>query len=129
LQNTATNLGASLGTGLAGSVLIAILTSSFLVGLEANPAVSDEIANRASVELAGGVPFFSDVDLETALEGAGLTDDAVAAAVDANRTARITGLDAALALLAVIAVIALFAAQRIPTMQPGTVTPAQGSAG
>ena len=30
LQNTATNLGASLGTALAGSILIAALTASFL---------------------------------------------------------------------------------------------------
>ena len=39
LQNTATNLGASLGTALAGSLLIAILTTSFLTGIEQNDAV------------------------------------------------------------------------------------------
>jgi hypothetical protein len=32
LQNTGTNLGASIGTALAGSILIAFLTSSFLTG-------------------------------------------------------------------------------------------------
>ena len=36
LQNTATQLGASLGTALAGSVLIAILAASFLAGIEQN---------------------------------------------------------------------------------------------
>ena len=37
LQNTATNLGASLGTALAGSILIAALTTSFLRGIAAEP--------------------------------------------------------------------------------------------
>ena len=39
LQNTATNLGASIGTALAGSLLIAALTASFLSGIEQNPDV------------------------------------------------------------------------------------------
>ena len=39
LQNTATQFGASLGTALAGSVLIAALTASFLTGIAENPDV------------------------------------------------------------------------------------------
>ena len=39
LQNTVTNLGASIGTALAGSILIAGLTTSFLQGIEDNPDV------------------------------------------------------------------------------------------
>ena len=39
LQNTASQLGASIGTALAGSILIAALTTSFLAGIEANPNV------------------------------------------------------------------------------------------
>ena len=71
LQNTATNLGASLGTALAGSLLIAVLTASFLSGVQQNPAVPAEVAAQANVELAGGIPFISDADLEAALEGGG----------------------------------------------------------
>ena len=44
IQNTFTNLGASIGTALAGAVLISALTSSFLSGIaenEAVPAVGD----------------------------------------------------------------------------------------
>ena len=37
LQNTVTNLGASMGTALAGSILIATLTASFLQGVSNNP--------------------------------------------------------------------------------------------
>ena len=49
LQNTATNLGASIGTALAGSILIAALTSSFLAGIRQNPAVPDSVKSQANV--------------------------------------------------------------------------------
>ena len=65
LQNTATNLGASLGTALAGSILIAMLTSSFLAGIAHNEAVPAEVSSTASVELAAGIPFISDAALES----------------------------------------------------------------
>ena len=42
LQNTATNLGASLGTALVGSVLITALSASFFAGIESNPDVPAE---------------------------------------------------------------------------------------
>ncbi len=40
----ATNLGASLGTALAGSILIGGLTASFIHGIEDNPAVPDSVS-------------------------------------------------------------------------------------
>jgi MFS family permease len=52
LQNTVTNLGASIGTALAGAVLISALTTSFLAGIENSTAVSDELAAQAQVELS-----------------------------------------------------------------------------
>jgi hypothetical protein len=67
---TATNRGASIGTALAGSILIAGLTSSFLTGVEQNPALPDTVKAHADVELAGGVPFISDADLQAALDQA-----------------------------------------------------------
>ena len=75
VQNTMTNLGASLGTAVAGSILIATLTSTLLAGLGDNPAISAEVTANAQVELAGGVPFVSDAQLETALDDAGLPPD------------------------------------------------------
>ena len=39
VQNTMTNLGASLGTALAGSMLIATLTSAFLTNIQQSPAI------------------------------------------------------------------------------------------
>jgi EmrB/QacA subfamily drug resistance transporter len=120
LQNTGTNLGASLGTALAGSVLIAALTTSFLGGIQQNPAVPESVKSQASVELAGGVPFISDSDLQAALNKAGMTEQESKAILDVNQEARLDGLRAALVILAVIALLALFSARRIPTEQPGS---------
>ena len=73
VQNTMTNLGASLGTALAGSLLIAALAVSFLANIEPEPAIPARVKEQAQVELAGGVPFVSDADLETALDEAGVS--------------------------------------------------------
>jgi MFS family permease len=121
VQNTMTNLGASLGTALAGSLLIATLTSSFLTNVQQSQAIPASAKEQAQVELAGGIPFISDADLETALDEAGATSETADAAVDAYADARLDGLRSALAILAVLAVLALFLAQSIPTRPPGSV--------
>src|SRR6476646_3467883 len=119
LQNTATNIGASLGTALAGSILIASLTSSFLTNIEQSPAIPSQVKSQANVQLAGGVPFISDADLKEALTKANASSKSTEAAVAAYSDARIAGLKSALAILAVLSIVALFLAQRIPTRQPG----------
>ena len=118
LQNTVTNLGASIGTALAGAVLIATLTTSFMMGIQNNPAVPAEVKSKAQVELAGGVPFVSDADLKTALDKAGLSTQTVNAIVDENATARISGLRSSLSVMAIIALLAVFFSLRIPAEQP-----------
>jgi MFS family permease len=119
IQNTATNLGASLGTALAGSLLIATLTSAFLTNVLQDPAIPASAKEQAQVELAGGVPFVSDADLEAALEEADVPPATTDAALDAYGEARLAGLRSALAILAVLAILALFLAQAIPQKQPG----------
>ncbi len=119
VQNTMTNLGASMGTALAGSIMIAAVASSFLANIQGSPAIPSEVKSQAQVELAGSVAFVSDADLEAALDETGATSETTDAALDAYRDARIDGLRAALAILAALAIAALFFTQRIPTTQPG----------
>ena len=119
LQNTATQFGASLGTAVSGSILIASLTASFMTGIADNPAVPPEVVSQANVQLTAGVPFVSDADLETALQDAGLDEQTTQAVMDVNEQARLDGLRSALALLALVAVVALFFTKRIPDKQPG----------
>ncbi len=70
VQNTVTNLGASLGTALAGSIMIAALSSTFIANIQQNPAISRRGSSRRRDELASGVPFVSDADLKKAMEDA-----------------------------------------------------------
>ncbi len=126
LQNTATNLGASIGTALAGSLLIAALTASFLHGIDQNPAVPPEVTAQANVELAGGIPFMSDADIRTTLSETGASPEVTQAVLDANEQARLDGLRTALAALALLALLSLFFCGRIPREQPAESQPNPG---
>jgi Na+/melibiose symporter-like transporter len=123
VQNSVTNLGASIGTALAGSIMIATLTTSFLTSVEQSPAVPDRVKSEAAVQLQSGVPFLSDAQLKTVLEDTDATAAVTDAALDANAEARLDGLRAALAILALAALLALFFTHRIPTTQPGSTQP------
>jgi MFS family permease len=118
LQNTGTQLGASIGTALAGAVLISALTASFFTGIQNNPDVPDSVAAKAETELATGVPFLSDDDLEAALDEANVPAATADAAVEVNAQSRIEGLRSALSTLALITLLALLFTRGIPTMQP-----------
>jgi MFS family permease len=118
LQNTMTNLGASLGTALAGSLLIASLTSAFLANIQQNPAIPADAKQQAQVELAGGVQFVSDADLENAMDEAGVEQATADEALGAYADARLAGLRSALAILGLLSIVALFLAQRIPRAPP-----------
>jgi MFS family permease len=118
IQNTMTNLGASLGTALAGSFLFATLTTAFITNVQQSDAIPSRVKSEAQVELAGGVPFISDAQLTEALDEAGARSEASDAALEAYQNARIVGLRSALAILALLALLALFLAQRIPKTQP-----------
>jgi MFS family permease len=124
LQNTVTNLGASIGTALSGAVLIAALTTSLITGIQNNPAVPADIKSRANTELASGVPFLSDKDLQAALDKAGVPKQAADEIVNENKTARLDALRSSLSAIAVIALMALFFGLRIPTAQPARARPA-----
>jgi MFS family permease len=128
VQNTMTNLGASIGTALAGAVLISALTASFLTGVQNNPDVPKDLASQAQVELAGGIPFLSDKDLQAQLDKAHVPAKTADAIVAENADARIAGLRSSLSLLAVIALIALFFSRRIPTKQPSAAPASEPAA-
>jgi EmrB/QacA subfamily drug resistance transporter len=119
VQNTMTNLGASIGTALAGAILISTLTTAFITNIQKSDAIPERVKTQASTQLAGGAPFISDADLNNALNEAHVPPQQSDAALAAYQDARIAGLESALAILALASVIALFLAQKIPTVQPG----------
>ena len=122
LQNTVTNLGASLGTALVGAVLISSLTAGLLHGIEASSAIPADVKTHATTQLAGGVPFISDTDLQAQLAKASVPPEQATAVVNANSDARLAALRDALWIVALLAVAALFLTGLIPTEPTGQPT-------
>jgi MFS family permease len=122
LQNTGTQLGASIGTALAGAVLISALTASFFTGIEGNPDVPANLSAQAQTKLASGVPFLSDDELKAALDEANVPKETANAVVDTNAQSRIDGLRSALSVLALLTLLAFIFTRGIPTVQPGAQT-------
>jgi hypothetical protein len=123
LQNTATNLGASLGTALVGSVLIASLTASFIGGVQQNPDIPDSVKTQVNTELTSGIPFISNTALRSGLQEAGVPDELATEIIDENTSARIAALQISMAFVAGIALIALFMTGRIPNKAIGSAQP------
>lgn len=120
LQNTVTNLGISMGTALAGAIIIAVLSSSFASGIAQNSAVPQSVKDKASTQLAGGIPFVSDAELEAGLQQAGVSGASADAIVEENEQARLVGLRSALAVLCLFALGGMFLTRRIPAEQPAS---------
>ena len=120
LQNTGSQLGAAIGTALAGAILISALSASFLAGIQNNPAVPSRVVSKAQSQLSSGVPFLSDKQLKAALDDAHVRPKTADAIVTENASARIAGLRSALAVLALISLLALLFTRGLPTVQPGT---------
>jgi EmrB/QacA subfamily drug resistance transporter len=124
LQNTVTNLGASLGTALIGSVLITGLTASALAGIQTSPNISPEdqavITSAATTTLAAGVPFISDTQLNQSLAETTLTDATKQEIVAINDSSRYEALKKSFAVTGFVALGALLLTGRIPATPTGT---------
>jgi EmrB/QacA subfamily drug resistance transporter len=123
LQNTALNVGASLGTALVGSILIATLSALFLQGIAAHPDVPASLTAHAEATFGAGVPFVSDSAVRSTLQAAGVPEATINAVLAVNASARLAALRAALAVVALVAVLALFFTRWIPDRQPGATAP------
>jgi MFS family permease len=119
IQNTMTNLGASLGTALVGAVLISSLSMGLLHGVQQNVAIPASVKSEATVKLASGVPFISNTDLQRQLEDASVPPKTADAIVDENAAARLDALRDALWVVALVAVAALFLTGLVPTAPVG----------
>jgi len=107
LQNTVTNLGASIGTAVAGAILISALTTTLFAQLRDNPEIPPSVTAKSAVTLERGVPFVSDLQVRTALTNADVPDPVIESVVAANADARLVGLRSALAVLAVLSLVAI----------------------
>ena len=114
LQNTFTNFGASLGTALVGAVLIGSLSTTFVAGASANPAIGNQVVAHAGVSLESGIPFVSDAELQSRLATTDLPPATQDAVVAENASARLVALRSALSVVALVIVVALLFTRMVP---------------
>jgi len=111
LQNTAQQLGSSIGTALIGSILIGALATSFSTKVENNPQISATVKQQTGVRLEAGIQFVSTDQVRTGLEQAGVPPAETDQLVTAYSEAQLSGLKVAI-LVAGGIVLASFAFTR-----------------
>jgi MFS family permease len=114
LQGTAQNLGASLGTALIGSVLIAALTSGFVERVNANPAVPQDVRERVAQVQQTGVPVVPVEEVEKVALDEGVPPEQASAIAADYGDAQLDGLKRAIGAVGVFALLALWFTRRLP---------------
>jgi hypothetical protein len=114
LQGTAQNLGASLGTALIGSVLIAALTTGFVENVQENPALSQSVKQQVAQVQQKGVPVVPVDDVQQAAEEQGLPPDQAEALAADYGDAQLQGLKRAIGAVAIFALLSLWFTRRLP---------------
>jgi MFS family permease len=127
LQGTAQNLGASLGTALIGSVLLAGLLTGFTNRLADNPAVSEPVRTQIEAATEKGIDIVTTEQAHALLVSGGLAP-AEADAVSADYAdAQLDGLKRAMLAVALLALLSLVFTRRLPG-KPAKAEAAAGGA-
>lgn len=111
LQNTAQQLGSSLGTAFLGAVVLTGLLTSFSANVASNPRIADEVQAQVQTRLSAGGSFVASAEVEAAATEAGLDGEEVSEVVNDYEEAQLEALKVAL-LFAVFVVLASFFATR-----------------
>jgi MFS family permease len=114
LQGTAQNLGASLGTALIGSVLIAALSTGLVSRVEQNPAVPPPVRERVAQMAQKGIPIVPVADVQQAALKEGLPPEQAKALAGDYGDAQLFALKRSLGAVAVCALVALWFTRRLP---------------
>jgi MFS family permease len=114
LQNTAQQLGSSLGTAFIGAVVITALGMAFLSNVTDDPRIADSVQEEAGIAVGGGITFISSDELRTAATDAGISEPEVDAVVENYKDAQIRSLKVGLLLAAALSLLALPLSGGIP---------------
>ena len=124
LQGTAQNLGASLGTALVGSVLLATLTSAFVSRIQDNPALPSGAKQQIVAATEQGIDVIPVSQATALLRDAGLGPRQAESVASDYGEALLDGLKVSLLVIAFAGIVALWPARRLPAqpLAPETET-------
>jgi EmrB/QacA subfamily drug resistance transporter len=114
LQNTAQQLGSSLGTAFLGAVVITGLIASFSANVAANPRIADEVHAQVEERLSAGGSFVPSSEVEAAATRAGLDRATTAALVESYEDAQLEALKTAFLFAALLVIASFFATGNLP---------------
>jgi EmrB/QacA subfamily drug resistance transporter len=115
LQNTAQQLGSSLGTALLGAIVISGLLAAFSANVADEPQLSQATKNQVEVRLSAGGSFVAADEVRTSAEEVGLAPAEVDAIVENYEDAQISSLKIAFLLAAFLTIASFWATRRLPT--------------
>ena len=129
IQNTAQQLGSSLGTAVLGAIVITGLLTAFSNKVESDPRISSEVNEQVQDNLSSGGSFIAAAEVESIATREGLEPKTVEALVENYEDSQLDALKTALLFAAFLVVGAFFTTRRLPTqrfeeMQSGPDPPA-----
>lgn len=114
LQNTAQQLGSSLGTAFLGAVVLTGLLASFSANIASNPRIADEVQAQVQTHISAGGSFVASSEVEAAAAKAGLEDKEASEVVKDYEDAQLEALKAALLFAALLVLASFFATRNLP---------------
>src|SRR6476659_5748669 len=117
LQNTAQQLGASLGTARMGAIVISGLIAAFTANIVDDPAISNGVSNQVEVQLSAGGSFVASSEVKAAAEEAGLGTATVEALVGHYEDAQLKALKTAFLFAGFLVIASFWTTRRLPTQR------------
>jgi EmrB/QacA subfamily drug resistance transporter len=115
LQNTAQQLGSSLGTALLGAIVITGLISAFTGNIADDPQISDRVEQQVEVQLSAGGSFVASEAVREAAAAARVPRRATDALVSHYEDAQLEALKLAFLVAALLVLASLWSTRRLPT--------------
>ena len=115
LQNTAMQLGSSLGTALLGAIVVSGLAAAFANNVVADPSIPADVKEQVQIEISAGTSFVASEEVRRGASGAGLDEATVSALVEGYEDAQLLALKTALLFASLTVLGSFLATRRLPT--------------
>ncbi|HEY5941860.1 MAG TPA: MFS transporter [Solirubrobacterales bacterium] len=117
LQNTAQQLGSSLGTALLGAIVITGLIAAFTTNIAADSQVNSRVEQQVDVHLSSGASFVSSDQVREAAKEAQVSPRATDALVDNYEDAQLEALKLAFLVAALLVLASFWSTRRLPAQR------------
>ena len=114
LQNTAMQLGSSLGTALLGAVVITGLLAAFSTSVAEDPDIPDPVKERVEVSLSSGGSFVASDQVREGAEKAGISESTTDVLIDDYEQSQLQALKTALLFAAFLTLLSYPATRNLP---------------